>query len=448
MIDIKIYARKITKIIPILLIGILLQNCIPGTRQVKDPSTQTQYFSNLLTMTPAIGVTTMQLPTQTIPLNKNFTPTPSGYPIPTIVDIDLPEQIYFIYETLDGAVYIEEVISGEQNVATDGGYFLDWDDGECGLLYVDYAGNIYSRLLRDESSTLILNNEELKKKTGPIFLLPGGVSSKRDWVWYWQSEGALISGYDMGDQYSRSEKQNLLVVATDLKQGPFPITEHQGGWVAAWSPVEGLIAFSDFDRNHILQIFTSQYDGSKRVQRTNFKEITSLTTGWHGLNIDKLLWSVNGNKLGINYNLSGENFFESHFLVIDLVTNQIQYDKKGVIGLWWVNEDLFVQLNNNQINKRVEIFDLNTSAVTEIFMEKEFGKISNVFQFVRPNWIGFQTSSFDGFYIYDIDKGIFGHAQIRKEMDYARVVSATTFSEILTSDEGDGCVELNPDASP
>ena len=345
--------------------------------------------------------------------------------------MEIPAERFYVIETLDEALVLEDAFNEKREVINRGHYFIQMDQNGCAFLFVDFEGNIYEKTFGVKKPKFVIIREDLIKKTGPIILYPGGFSFDQKWVWYWQGEGNFVPGYDMGDRYSRLETQNLMVISTDLNQGPYPISTNHGGWNVKWSPADDLIAFSDFDENGFLQVFTSRHDGSEKIQRTSFNIPTILSMGWEGLSIESLVWSNNSSKLGINYKIYGDRSVKLYFQIVDIELNRKIYEKEGVYGLWWVKDDLVVQRNTTRGEKAIEIFDLKRKGIEYSISDDYFGDIVNVFPFINSSWVGIQTAGYKELFIYDVNQNAFSQIPFNNDLDYAKIVS-TSNSEFKT----------------
>lgn len=385
----------------ILLILILLSGCKETiiTDEILEPE---MYFSRN---------TEVDLPVDFIPddikMNKSviersfLTQTPEKTKMQALTELVLDQVAYYLIETVDEKIILENVSSDEKDLVTTGGHFIQWEQSGCSFYYVDYDKNIYKKTIGEEIQQPVIIRDELIKKFGPIFMYPHGFSNDGYWTSFWQGEGSLISGYDMGDRYSRVEKQNVLIVSTNFQQRLISISENGGGWVAEWSPVEPLIAYSDFDDQGILQVFTFSPDGGEKTQRTQFMESTSLLGFLSGLNINNIIWSTDGKKLGINYEIISDEDYSHKFLVVDLTNNQIIYDQEGVWGLWWIEEEMFIQ--SNYIDEKIfEVYNLEFQNIMTTIYESHFGKINQIFPFVNNYWVGLRTANTSDIYIFDI----------------------------------------------
>lgn len=425
------YIERSVTFILIAFFILIQQSCIPlsSPEHISSPEIHSPTDTYTVTPKPTIAENTnneiaeidLETPTPTLISNH----------IPVLSDLEIPAERFYVIETLDEALVLEDAFNEKREVINSGHYFIQMDRYGCAFFFVDSQGDIYKKTFGVNNPKPVLLREDMIRKTDPIMLYPGGLSFDQKWVWYWQGEGNFVPGYDMGDRYSRLETQNLMVISTDLNQGPYPISTNHGGWKAKWSPTDDLIAFSDFDEDEFLQVFTSRYDGSEKIQRTSFNIPTILSMGWEGLSIESLVWSTNSSRLGINYKIYGDRSEKKYFQIIDIESNQLIYEKEGVYGLWWVKDDLVVQWNTASNIKAIEIFDLKRKDIEYSISDDYFGDIVNVFPFIKSSWVGFQTSGYKDLYIYDVNQNAFSQIPFNNDLDYAKIVS-TSNSEFKT----------------
>jgi hypothetical protein len=114
------------------------------------------------------------------------------------------------------------------------------------------------------------------------------ISPQLDWIYYRVGTGKLTVGMD----FAEYEFYQLETMPVDGNQGPFEISTNKGAYAASWSNVGNQLAYSDYDRNNVNQLFISDKDGKNRRQFTFFTD--------QNLKIETILWSPEDEAIGLS----------------------------------------------------------------------------------------------------------------------------------------------------
>lgn len=278
---------RFTIAIVVILFTSLLFSCSSGDVAKQAQATLTQPVLTLFTPTTAIEMTPSAQLITLVP-EPSLTPMPTSSitpePIPTLTALVKKESVIaaMVYADIGDIVLVDSLGNPVRTIHLDA-IRVAWSPDGCQLhatvttgkdirlLSVDLAGQVLQELFVGGS------NVDGGWQTSPA-LSPTG-----EWVAY-----AVWSGerYRIGAEF-----QDIEVVAVGEQANRFSLTERGGAWVwgAAWSPDGARLAFSDYDKAGIAQVYHSRPDGSDRYQLTRF------TTP--GLKIGAIKWSLDGHAL-------------------------------------------------------------------------------------------------------------------------------------------------------
>lgn len=208
-----------------------------------------------------------------------------------------------------------------------------WGKYECSLIawldssisVVDMEGKILDTIISFES--LPASNDEGKK--GVPTLSPNQKS-----LYYMIGYGEPLIYPDLA--ISRFEKEYIELMQIEDNTTSVRISKNGGGWIAAWSPNSMLIAYSDYDANGNLQIFTSTFDGK------NIEQVSFFDSKVEFLNIE---WSPNSRYFIAPYDVDSDWAADATFFADS--NNERKGSLESIAGWWWRD-------NNNIIGGEIE----------------------------------------------------------------------------------------------
>lgn len=223
------------------------------------------------------------------------TPTPIALiPTPTMHWITDPNEYLgklVKMEHTGDAIYLKDLqTGGVRKIQLDHLQFLGWAHDGCGLYLRMFDRNIVEVDLRGKTRRIVFDSSKWKER---------GYEKEAEWVELSPSEqwGAYIIGEGFRREYPVYEyhrkNEDLLVMSADGKQGPYMISQRRGAWLFGWSPDSTQIIYLDRDENGVHQLYMARYDGSQRVQITDFPANEFYISGFY--------WSPNGQYFRFNY---------------------------------------------------------------------------------------------------------------------------------------------------
>ena len=252
------------------------------------------------------------------------------------------------------------------------------------LRWVDLEGHVVEDFFDAESLTSV----GVEAFGGTTFLSPN-----ERWIGYWLGSGRPSNqiGIDL-----RMEKQNLFTYSIDLVQGPNPISTSGGAYVVEWSPDSRELAFSDYDQNHVHQVFVSEVDGSGRRQLTQFASASFFDDDQ---GIRQIVWSPGGAFVAVESLLDGTSQVS---VLSATVPNQSPLDLESAGFLWWVDGKRFLFSDAGGIHEA----DLATGA-RDLLVSLPTNDVDGRFLPFAGTHIGIFQIGTDS-YLFDADRSTWG----------------------------------------
>lgn len=348
-----------------------------------------------------------------------LTPTHAG-------DIAIPPDTMIAMENLGGDIYLVNASDGAVSSLFKEPFwskFVKWQDEGCSMIVSARGGDL---LLVDLSGSIVrevVKHQELESQgLDPYGYFDVFLSSDNNWFWFWQASGRI---YDEMGPGSRIEFQDIQVVSRNLKQGPFQITNNSGGWVAEWSPDATMIAFSDYDENHVLQTYVSKREGENKTQLTSFFQPSNFESP--GADIHQIHWSPDGKSLAINYSDFVEGKQESAALIVDVVNFKTKRRFLDADVLWWIDNDKVVAWTTGTSRiADIYVIDIQDNQVIGRISSADYPQLHlvSIHPFMTPDLIGFfshlATSESYDFFVYDYKSGNVDHLPlVEKVVDFS-----------------------------
>ena len=121
--------------------------------------------------------------------------------------------------------------------------------------------------------------------------------------------------------------ENLAVMSTDGSEGPIYISKNGGAWIFDWSPNSQLLAYTDYDENDTLKIYSADYHGNQHVEYQTLPEAGNAPDG--------ILWSPNSKYFVLKYIA-----FDRSNLWIANSENQNIVPVGEVDEFWWEDDNI------------------------------------------------------------------------------------------------------------
>lgn len=348
--------------------------------------------STIQTPTPALEYAT-SMPTELIRPEINY----------TYADLEITTGTLMVMENIGGNLFLVNIDTGSSKLLAGGRNhfvtFQGWQDQGCNVLVGETNGDIVIYdLIGAEKGTFLAFEKLMDLGIEPygrdVFLSPDG-----NWLWFWQASGRP---YDEMGPESRLEFQNIYSVSFDLTEGPYRLTQRDGGWVAAWSPDSEQIAYSDYDDHSTQQVYLAAQNGDNVRKITGFDQPSDFEL--MGTDIQGILWSPDGLSIAVNYSQI-ENDRKINSVAIFTIENaQILMQESNLKVQWWIDENTIAVRSLYPSGGDISIIDIIKNEVLGMVLERDFSYIRQVYPFVDPHYIGFfGESASDDFALYVFD---------------------------------------------
>jgi hypothetical protein len=238
----------------------------------------------------------------------------------------------------------------------------------------------------------------------------GGRNESGEWLTWpsispdgnWVSYAVWIGGI----YYDNAEFHDIELMSMEDNNILYRLTKNGGAWMkgASWSPAGDLLAYSDFDKNGIAQVFISSPNGDNKKQLT-YIAVENNTIG-------SIKWSPNGQLMtfGMFIDYKGENQVTELWLLSldDSPPYKIPLSESDVIVdgmIWWGGDSEMILVKTDRWDEQVGMFhwiDTNSGQIIRSLPDNEspIGYPSNPFPLDDIWSIGMLANEGD-LYIYD-----------------------------------------------
>jgi hypothetical protein len=286
--------------------------------------------------------------------------------IPTSILTDIMDDKLIIIRDFS-VNYIEDIQSGRGELLPGKGQWaniLKWDGNGCTLI-VGLDDGIYEMNLQGEILHTIFPYNLFPQITGGQILLSPSyarraidmLSPDGSWIAYKIGSGILEQRGDDLEPF-RYEFENVETIPTDGAEGPFQLSQRGGAWRLSWSPDSLYLAYSDYDEHGIHQLYVTSRKGTDR------KQLTFLA---NPVEIMKILWSPDGNKIAVLIDQTGDNSADET-RVID-VRNGTANVFNNIYAQWWRDSVSIIAMQSilqEEGFKNIIVLDINASKISTI----------------------------------------------------------------------------------
>lgn len=300
----------------------------------------------------------------------------------------------FLMEDIGSDIFINDLNTGEIKEIGTYWHFGKWHTNGCYFLVDDVDGNIQVMDLNGNIVQTLFEYEQLSAIASNLLGREVFISPNNEWIWYWSGFG---QAYRERGPEVRTEAQNIYSISLDFQSGPYEISENGGAYVGKWSPDNRFIAYSDYDENHIHQVFVTTFEGKERFKLTGFHEISQAEQWNKGvLSID---WSPDGKRIAVTHY---ENY-EPQVMIYDLMNIKEPYQIENSRSLWWLDSNRLVGYSENTDFQGISVFDVSKEKLEYIISESEYPHIQHIDPYITENVIGFFSWKDDSlkFYTYN-----------------------------------------------
>jgi WD40 repeat protein len=254
--------------------------------------------------------------------------------------------------------------------------FLEWGDDGCSIWVQDVNGDLV--LLDLKGQVITQQSLPVLDEVLPINSLHWQIQLSPDQksVAFWTGDGEVLNQIGL---YFLYERQDIYVISLEQPEKPLKISANGGGWIFAWSPDSESIAYSDFDENGRLQVYTTQRDGNNKRQITHFEQ-TSIA-------INDIEWSPDGQNIAFSV-LSGEGwkvFYTSG------AKKTAAEDLQGAYVLWWVDPETILIANESagQTGKAFDLLNTTSGKTSPLAILDQFTFLEGTHEFRSPGEVAF-----------------------------------------------------------
>lgn len=252
---------------------------------------------------------------------------------------------------------------------------LGWGEYECSLIaqldssisVIDINGKLLNTIISFEN--LPASNDEGLNSYPTL-------SPNQRFLYYKVGYGEPLIYPDL--TISRYEKEYIELIQIEDIATPVRISNNGGSWLALWSPNSMLIAYSDYDSNGNLQIFTSTFDGK------NIKQVSFFDSKVEFL---KIAWSPNSRYFIAPYDVDGDWAADATFFAD--ISNDREGSLENIAGWWWQDDNSIV--GGDTKNNGLIVLDIFKDSILDGFQEIDYrGYLVGQFKF--PNSVGYFNS--------------------------------------------------------
>ena len=263
--------------------------------------------------------------------------------------------------------------------------FVEWRENGCHLVVRNEYGDYHLVNILGEWIETLFSYSLLEKPGVAPYGNVVSFSPDYDWIWFWHVDGRP---YDEMGPESRYEVQDIYIISSDVKLGPFKITRNGGGWLAEWSPDGEKIAFTDYDSSGTAQVYVSTIKGQDYARVTNFDKPSTFDE--LGTDIDLIDWSPDGKHLAITYTNPQKERRNHATIILNPENAQAVYELKNSRFLWWIDESTFLlEALTDQGTKVIYSQSVGTSVEGPLLLEADYPNIRQIHSFVAPHLVGF-----------------------------------------------------------
>lgn len=249
---------------------------------------------------------------------------------------------------------------------------LGWGEYECSLIaqldssisVIDMKGNLLDTIISFES--LPASNGEGRKSVPTL-------SPNQKYLYYTVGYGEPLVYPDLA--ISRFEKEYIELMQIEDVTTSVRIPSNGGSWIASWSPNSMLIAYSDYDSNGNLQIFTATFDG-KNIRQVSFFDSK--------VEFLKIEWSPNSRYFIAPYDADSDWAADATFFAD--TSNDHTGSLENIAGWWWQDDNSIV--GGEIINNGLIVLDVFEGSSLDSFQEIDYRGYL-VGQFRLPNLVGY-----------------------------------------------------------
>jgi hypothetical protein len=341
-----------------------------------------------------------------VPPSVDETPAPvvptQSMDSPIRFDGDLGAPLIFLYG-FGGEIYLQDVESGAIRMLDDSlKYFPEaqfgpsgWRSGGCSFLIRTPDYDIIGVDLRGRMLRHVFSYDTLQF-TGEGEVLPLSItpSPSDEWISFIVGEGELIS---LEDRYEfHYEREDLYVMKKGSESHPYRLSQYGGAWKWEWSPDNTKLAYLDYDKERIFQVFTNDREAKNLQKLTNLSMDGAWWIDW------KFNWSPDGKLILMTRRDINDGLFD-YFVIKpgDVFSGEV-YENADLV--WWDDDGSMI------VWKDSTIAWLNPYTWEGIKVNQHVPKpTGRIFVFDSPTtvacrWDCFGSKGF-GMQLYDVDNG-------------------------------------------
>ncbi len=231
------------------------------------------------------------------PINILITPTKESEAIHIsqipVLELDkLPGSPIFLTYYLGPGLDIIDINNNEVERIFPENYFIDWIGNGCEIVIKTKDSDLFKANITGEIDEELFSYQNLNAIEKNLFGYTLNPSPDHKWVWYWTGKS---DPEDQLQEYYIPMNPNIGILALDDQKNPRLLSKNSGAWAVSWAPDTASIAFSDYDENHIQQVYIHKLN-----ENSTFKVTEYLNPDYK---ITNIAWSPNRKNIAVTLNI-------------------------------------------------------------------------------------------------------------------------------------------------